>query len=227
MSYLQPKINKSEEIIKEALERFPNIAVGFSGGTDSLVVLNMILPYKWDIPVLFVDTGYQFPETYKYVKKIEKEWNLNMLTVKASNQLYDQIKEEYGDSSDFFFNCCMQHKIGPMMEGIHDLNLDAFIVGIRGVEHPTRAEEPYFSHKPDFDFPHWRVHPILDWQFQDVIDYSLLFNLPLNPMYAKGYTSLGCTHCTKPNKTPGAHERAGRERKRELIKAKMKEEGYN
>lgn len=227
MSYVQPKIDSAEKIIRSAIDRFDKIAIGFSGGTDSLVVLNMALPFMWSIPVVFVDTNYQFPETYAYIDKIEKEWNLNMTRVKAPARL-DQMVEVYGDENeDFYFNCCLHHKISPMMKAIKELQLDAFMVGIRGVEHPTRAEEAPFSYKPNLNPPHWRVHPILDWTQQDVIDYSLLFSLPLNPMYAKGYTSLGCMHCTKPNVEPGAHERAGRARGRELIKRKMKEEGYN
>ena len=228
MSYLAPKINESEKIIKEAVERFgKKMAIGFSGGTDSLVVLNMALSYMWDIPVVFVDTNYQFPETYDFIDRIEKEWNLNLLRYKAGPNV-DYYKETYGEATpEFYLECCRHHKIGPMMQSIKNLGLEAFMVGIRGCEHPTRAEEIPFSHKPDFDYPHWRVHPILDWSMQDVIDYTLLYNIPVNPLYAQGYTSLGCTHCTSKNLTPGAHERAGRARGRELIKRKMKEEGYN
>ena len=186
MSYLQPRINESEKIIKEAIERFgDNLAVGFSGGTDSLVVLNLVLPFKWDVKCIFVDTNYQFPETYEYINKLEKDWNLNLIRVKAEPK-YDAMVEKYGnETSEFYLECCRHHKIGPMMRGIKEQGLEAFMVGIRGCEHETRAAEPIFSFKSKEEFPemgydHWRVHPIKNWSMQDVLDYSILYNLPLN-----------------------------------------------
>jgi len=228
MSYIQPKIEASEKIIKKAIKNYKPTAIAFSGGSDSLVILNLSLPYYWDIPVIFVDTHYQFPETYKYIDYLEKEWNLNLFRFKAEKPRYDDFLSKYGeDTEDFYFNCCMYHKISILMKSIKDLNLKSLIVGIRAVEHPERAKETYISYKENLDPPHFRIHPILDWTRQDIIDYTLLFSLPINPLYKKGYTSLGCIYCTKQNPNPRMGERYGRARKRELIKRKMKEEGYN
>jgi 3'-phosphoadenosine 5'-phosphosulfate sulfotransferase (PAPS reductase)/FAD synthetase len=63
-NYIQPKITQAETIIEEAVKRFKKIGLAFSGGSDSVAILSLTLPFKWDIPVLFVNTNYQFPETY-------------------------------------------------------------------------------------------------------------------------------------------------------------------
>lgn len=228
LSYLKPRIDEANAVIDEALKRFNNVGVGLSGGSDSVVLLNLVLPKKWDIPVIFVDTGYQFKETYDYIDMLERDWDLNLYRYKAELPKIDYYRNTYGeDTEDFYFNCCMYHKVSPMMQAIRDLKLDAFMVGIRGVEHPERAKETPIAYKPDMNPPHYRVHPLLYWNRQEIIDYMLLYTIPVNPLYNQGYTSLGCIWCTKPNKDPNTHERAGRARKRELIKHKLKEEGYN
>src|SRR3989344_81587 len=73
---LDKKIERSREIIKEALEKYTKIGLGFSGGTDSLVLLHLVLPLKGNIPCIFVDTQHEFPETYEFVNKIIIEWNI-------------------------------------------------------------------------------------------------------------------------------------------------------
>lgn len=226
-NYLTPKIEHAQDIIKKSLD-LGRVGIGLSGGSDSVVVLSLALEIMWDIPVIFVDTNYQFPETYKYIEKLRDEWDLNISVYKAKEPKYEYFIDKYGkDTKDFYYYCCMYHKIEPMMRAIREMKLKGFIVGIRGVEHPERAKEEEISYKIDLDPPHYRIHPILKWRQQDVIDYMTLYNILVNPLYDKGYTSLGCTYCTKPNPNPRSHERAGRARKRELIKHKLKKEGYN
>jgi len=223
MSSILPKIESCNKILEEAFNRFDKVGVGFSGGSDSVVVLSMSLRFNLDLPVLFVNTYHQFRETYSYIEYMEKRWNLNLFRIKVKKDKYSYYREKYGDTPKFYEKCCLNNKIKPLLEGINYLKLDALVVGIRGVEHEERSKEIPFS--PRDNPPHYRIHPILDWTRQDVIDYFLINNIPHNPMYDKGYTSLGCKHCTKPNPLH-KHERSGRARKREVIMKKLREEGY-
>jgi len=229
LSYLADRIIFSKNIIKEAIERFGDrMGIGWSGGSDSTVLLSLVLPLKWNIPVLYINTTYDFPETSEYIDNLAAKWKLNLHTFSPSKSIYDLMVRKYGeDTENLYYNCCIYHKVEPMMRGIKELNLDAFLVGIRGVEHPERAKEQYFSYHQEYIPPHYRVHPLLDWTRQEIVDYMLQYNIPINPLYNKGYTSLGCIQCTKKNLDPNAHERTGRARKRELIKYKLKKEGYN
>ena len=77
---LEKKIKKSQEIIRQAFKKYKNVGVGFSGGADSEVLLHMILKIKHDIPILFVDTGYEFPETPGFIEKLRTAWNFETFT---------------------------------------------------------------------------------------------------------------------------------------------------
>lgn len=223
---LDEKIEKSKEIIKQVLEKYSKVGLGFSGGTDSLVLLHLVLPLKQDISVIFVDTQHEFPATYKFIDKIIKDWGVkNYKAVKANEDKFKKLKEKYGfKSPEFTEICCGYHKIAPMMKEIGNRGFNAFFVGLRGVEHEERAQETFFS--PRTNPKHIRIHPLLFWRQEDVLDYVKKFNIECNPLYAQGYTSLGCIHCTDKNPDPNAHERAGRGIVREEIMKKLRELGY-
>ena len=223
---LEQKIERSREIIKEALERYKNIGVGFSGGTDSLVLLHLILPLKKDIPCIFVDTQHEFPETYEFVNKVIIEWDIkDYQKVRAHRKRTEEFKEKFGwKTPEFTVAYDGYHKIAPMMKAITDRKFDAFLVGLRGVEHEERAKEVFFS--PRQNPSHMRVHPLLFWRQSDILEYVKKFNIECNPLYAKGYTSLGCTVFSEKNTDPNAHERAGRGVVREEVMAKLRALGY-
>ena len=223
---LEEKIKKSQEIIREALKKYKNVGIGFSGGSDSEVILHLTLPLKHDIPILFVDTRYEFPETLNFIQEIRTSWNFeSFTTVRAEKDMVKEYQKKYGKNTpEFTIEFNRYHKIAPLMKGIEYLEFDAFIAGIRGVEHEERAQETIFSqrHNPE----HIRVHPILFWRRQDILDYLRKHKLQINPLYSKGYTSLGSTIDTKVNDDPNAHERAGRGIVRETVMKKLRELGY-
>ncbi|MBU3906877.1 MAG: phosphoadenosine phosphosulfate reductase family protein [Nanoarchaeota archaeon] len=223
---LDEKVKKSQEIIKEAMKTYKNMGLGFSGGTDSLVLLHLTLPLFPSIPTIFVDTQHEFPETYEFIDKIVEEWNLqDHKAVKADENKLDKMKEKFGfKTPEFTELCCGYHKIAPMMKAIRDFGFDAFLVGLRGVEHEERAKESFFS--PRHDPEHMRVHPLLFWRREDIMEYVKKHNIVCNPLYALGYTSLGCVECTEKNTDPNAHERAGRGVVRETIMERLRALGY-
>jgi len=223
---LDEKIEKSKEVIKEAIEKYPKVGLGFSGGTDSLVLLHLILPLKKNMPCVFVDTQHEFPETYDFVNKVVIEWDIkDFQKVRADEIRTEEFKKEFGfKTPEFTIAYDGYHKIAPMMKVIGDRGFDAFFVGLRGVEHEERAKEVFFSPRQNPD--HTRVHPLLFWKQEDVLDYVKKFNLECNPLYKKGYTSLGCTIFSEINTDPNAHERAGRGIVREQVMAKLRELGY-
>ncbi len=223
---LEEKIKKSQDVIREALAKYHNIALGWSGGSDSRVLLDIALPLKRDLPTVFVDTQHEFKQTYKYVDDVRRELHLvKHATVMADKDREKEFAKQYGEkTAEFTTTCCGYHKIGPMMKAIEFYKYDAFMVGLRGVEHEERAKETFFSqrHNPD----HIRVHPLLFWRKDDILEYIAKYKVKCNPMYAKGYTSLGCDVCTSPNTDPNAHERAGRGVVRETVMKKLRDLGY-
>jgi phosphoadenosine phosphosulfate reductase len=223
---LDKKVAKSIEIIEEAFKKYKNVGAGFSGGADSEVLLHLTMKVRHDVPILFVDTRYEFPETAGFIEKIRTTWDFESLTtVRAGKDRVEEFTKKYGYGSPGFtmeFN--KYHKIEPMVRGIKTLNLDAFLAGIRGTEHEERAKESIFS--PRHDPEHIRVHPLLFWTREEIVEYLNANKLEHHPLYDKGYTSLGSTIDTTPNKNAGMHERAGRGVTRERMMKKLRELGY-
>ena len=223
---LEDKIAKSQEVIKEAVSKYKRIGLGWSGGTDSRVLLSLTLPILPNIKTIFSDTQHEFPETYQYVEDVRRELHMvDHTTVMADQNREKEFESKYGvRTAEFTTACCEYHKIMPMMNAIKKYKFDAFLVGLRGVEHEERAKEVFFS--PRKNPKHIRVHPLLFWRKDDIMAYVKKYNVKCNPMYAKGYTSLGCYICTSPNTDPNAHERAGRGVVRENIMKRLRDLGY-
>lgn len=221
---LNEKVAKTKEIIREALEKHPKMGLGFSGGTDSLVLLHLALQIKKDIPIVFVNTRQEFPIMIDFIEEIKVKWNLkDFYEYKADKDRLHEFIEKYGlKSAEFTTMCCNYHKIEPMMKAIDELGFEAFFVGLRGVEHEERAKETFYSPRKT----HIRVHPLLFWRQSDILAYVKENNIKCNPLYDRGFTSLGCTICTDKNQDPNAHERAGRGEVREQVMPHLRELGY-
>src|SRR3989338_6240001 len=120
---LEQKIIRSREVIKEALEKYSKIGLGFSGCTDSLVLLHLTLPLKKDIPCVFADTQHEFPETYEFVNKIIIEWNIkDYQKVRAYRKRTEEFKEKFGwKTPEFTVAYDGYHKIAPLIKVNSDI----------------------------------------------------------------------------------------------------------
>jgi len=208
---LKKKFQKSYTIFLEALKNYPNIAVAFSGGKDSLI--NVILSTIVDHPVKIfsVLTPYKFKETWEYIVMLKKMYNLNleifMAYDKKPNILYDSeiaftpypdIWEEFqmeNDIKDSIIGdqlCCDLLKKKVAQRAIRDQNLDAFFSGLRHDEADCRKEVPVIQNIHGVK----AINTILDWNIKDVFAFAEQRGFPINPLYEKGYLSLGCEPCT-------------------------------
>lgn len=208
-------VEKSLAVLEEAFSKFNNLAVAWSGGKDSTVCLFLARKFNENVLVLFNDTTQHFEETYDYVNKLRELWRLNMISVLPSVS-YDEVK---GDRR----TCCHKLKIEPVLNAIRKYKIEAIIAGIRWDEHKTREKEGYFSLRKEPR--HYRVHPILHWSEKDIWDFILDNRIPYNPLYDKGFRSIGCMPCTRPV-SPSEPERAGRAQDEEEIMRRLRLLGY-
>ena len=232
----------SKQVIEEAYNRYNKLAAAFSGGKDSLVMTRVILDVVnengWEQPIFIVSDPVPIPENNEFIKKIIKEWGIKHYVFYK-----DLLKPEYfrraGPVGKDKARCCYWLKVVPLNRFIEENKIDALFVAIRWDEHPEREKENYFS--PRENPPHTRVHPILHWKWLDIWLYIKERNLPFNPLYMKGYTSLGCAPCTsivKPGgfknideiiefvKSKKVAERAGRDIDKEKIMERLRKLGY-
>jgi phosphoadenosine phosphosulfate reductase len=204
------KIEQSKAIIKEAIEKYPKLAVACSFGKDSMVVLHLALEVKPDIDVFAVLTPMKPKETFEYKDRMEKLWNLN-LKVFMSDQ--EPIEGLWSTDPN---KCCDIFKVIPTKEAIADL--DAWITGLRRTEGRTRTDYEPFEESgkaltripgKEVSTTIMKVNPILDWTETDIWRYLAINEIPVNSAYKKGYRSLGCEPCTVLIKDD-APERSGR-----------------
>jgi phosphoadenosine phosphosulfate reductase len=247
---LEDKAAKARDIIREAVQRFGNdkIAVAWTGGKDSSLLMHLIQDTfhgKVPIPVIFVDTGKHFPEVYQFRDDLAKKWNLRLINAKnvpvinathngvvKLHDLPDAMRKgvlEIGWEGQSFRialdrePCCHLLKTVATNQALIEHQLEALIVGIRWDEQEARSQEQFFSPRTNPD--HIRVHPILHFRWNEVWEYITAHNIPRNPLYDQGFTSLGCYTCTQPN--PDAKvERAGRAQDKEQTMARLRALGY-
>lgn len=217
---LEKKITKSKKIISKALKKFEKdkIAIAWTGGKDSTVILHLtreVCGGEIPVRVFFNDSGLEFPEVLEFVKKISKDWKLDLIRVKHAKRDLEKIKR----TSDA--RLAREAKIRAIEQGIREHGINTYIVGIRHDEHPSRAKETVFSPRED----HMRIHPILHFMERDIWDYIKKFKVPYVSLYDKGYRSLGEAPFTRPIGKDGK-EREGREQDKEKVMRRLRTLGY-
>jgi phosphoadenosine phosphosulfate reductase len=162
---------------------------------EDVVVLDMVRETVPDVPVIFLDTGYHFAETYEYRDRLAREWNLNLvnvlpeLTVAEQESRFGILNQTAPD------RCCGMRKVGPLFAALEPYRL--WFTGLRREQAKTRAN---LQASDSFTLPTGtqlrKVSPLAEWSARDVWHYAEQHGIPLLPLYEKGYTSIGCEPCT-------------------------------
>lgn len=192
---IERKIAQAEEIVREQLRNPGLPCVTSSFQSECVVLVDMIRRQQPDIPVLFLETGYHFPETIVYRDKISSDWHLNMVNLEAKQSVADQEKQ-FGILNQINpKQCCQLRKVEPLFAGLQ--NYDTWFTALRRDQSPTRANLQFVE---PFQLPSGKslrkVAPLADWTTRDVYQYMQKFNIPELPLYEQGYTSIGCAPCT-------------------------------
>ncbi len=202
---LESKLQESKDIISWAVNEFERIALACSFGKDSVTVLSLARQVKPDITVFWIKTGYAFQETAEFKDMLVKEWDLNLVEVapRISREEFEAAhgREMYKDDPK---TCCECLKVEPTRRFLKDL--DAWITGLRRDETEHREGLQMVE---EYEGMPVKVNPIVKWTADDVWSYIRTYNIPYNPLYDKGYVSLGCEPCTRACSW-GRFERAGR-----------------
>ena len=151
-----------------------------SFGIQSAVMLHLVKQQLSQIPIIFIDTGYLFPETYAYAKTLTDQLELNIKTYRANlsaaqqEERYGQLWEQ-GESGLEKYN--QINKVEPMQRALEELQATAWISGIRRKQSQSRRERPAIEKQNNWI----KIYPIIDWDDQQVEAYFNKFNLPPHP----------------------------------------------
>jgi phosphoadenosine phosphosulfate reductase len=188
--------------------------VGGAFGSDVIVAASMqdaVLPHLFaqvipGIKVLFLETGYHFPETLLTRDRAVRALPIALVQALPRQSVSEQ-DAEYGEKlHDRDPNlCCFLRKVEPLARSLD--GRAAWVTGVRRVEGPTRANTPIVS----WDDRHGlvKINPLVTWSDEDVEAYQVKHELLRNPLVAQGYPSIGCAPCTR-RVAPGEDPRAGR-----------------
>ena len=201
---------KPGEIIAWAIREFPGIAASSSFGPESGVLLHMISRINPHVPVLFLETGYHFPETLKYKEELVQFLGLkNVVDLKADPKRKEEVVKQY-EGVPYEKNpdlCCQINKVEPMDKALKDY--DAWMSGIRRQQTDFRKSIRILEEYKRGDAELYKISPLANFTSREMWWYLKEHNIPKHPLYDKGYLSVGCWPCTRPVQ-PGDDERSGR-----------------
>jgi phosphoadenosine phosphosulfate reductase len=193
------KVQRSLDLIRRAYEEFgEGLVLANSLGKDSSAVWHLAKHVEPKIPGFIVTTRFKPPETKQFMA--EEAARYPELRVFSNDQ--EIPANLYKTDPD---RCCDILKVEPVRRAIEEMNVKCWITGLRCTEGRTRTN---YKEVEELDKGLIKLNPILIWYEREVWEYLALHGVPVNPLYNKGYRSLGCAPCTKISQ--GQDERAGR-----------------
>jgi len=188
----------AEERVAWALEHAPGAhALSSSFGAQAAVSLHLLTRQRPQLPVILVDTGYLFPETYRFVDELRERLALNLHVYRSPigtawmesrhGRLWEQGVEGLGRYNEL-------RKVEPMRRALEELGIGSWFAGLRRGQSRSRERIPFLR----LSQGRWKFHPIADWTDRDIGRYLQRHDLPYHPLWEQGYVSIGDVHTTRP-----------------------------
>jgi len=187
----------AEDRISAALKTLPGQhIVSSSFGAQSAVMLHLVTRLQADIPIVLIDSGYLFAETYQFIDELTERLGLNLKVFRpersgAWQEARNGLRWEQGLAGLEAYN--QDNKVEPMQRAIETLDVGTWFSGLRRSQSIERAKTPFVERSGD----RFKVYPIADWTDKDIYDYLKAHDLPYHPLWEKGYISIGDVHTTK------------------------------
>jgi phosphoadenosine phosphosulfate reductase len=198
------------EIMAWAAASVERLALATSFQSSGLVLLHMLRDIRADVPILFLDTGFHFPETIAFRDRIVEMWDLRLVVLAGEHgsperQAQLHGRELYRRDPEL---CCRINKVEPLQRSLEEH--DAWVSGIRRDQSPLRARTPVLEAQllPSGNEV-LKIHPLANWTFEDVDDYIRRYEIPTHPLLERGFGAIGCWPCTRALRA-GESERDGR-----------------
>jgi len=173
------------------------VVASTSFGLQAAVMLHLIAKHAPKIPVVFVDTGYLFAETYQYIESLKKQLDVDLRTyhpaISAAHQeaIYGKLWEQGAEGNEKYGHL---NKVEPMARALKEIGGDIWLSGLRRSQSSSRADREFAESQAK----QTKVYPILDWADAQVSSYFSKNKLPKHPLESKGYVTMGDWHSTIP-----------------------------
>lgn len=187
----------AEERVAWGLEHFSGtIALSSSFGAQSAVLLHMVTIQEPDIPVVLIDTGYFFAETYHFIDLLTERLQLNLKVYRSEiSPAWQEARwgKLWDDGVEGIEKYNQLNKVEPMERAQRELGLSATFAGIRRQQSSSREKIPVVAGRKG----HFKIHPIIDWTDMQVGRYLTEYDLPYHPLWEQGYVSIGDWHTSR------------------------------
>lgn len=188
----------AEECITWAIGKFLNLKMSTGLNVSGQVLIDLAAKVGYQGELLFVDTGYHFPETVKLFSELDQRYpGITFRTLSAGSTIEDLYLSEPE-------KCCQINKIDPLQAYLADTSTDAILNARTRASSPTRKDLQMVEAGPTY-----RINPLTFWSQSDLETYLSVNKIPPHPLYELGFTSMGCWPCTRATK-PGEDPRSGR-----------------
>ena len=202
------EILSADEIVRVVLRNEANACITCSFQAEDMIVLDLLRKRVSGIPVLFLETGYHFAETYEFRDKIAAEWGLNLVNVLPKKTVAEQESERAILYRTDPTKCCQLRKVEPLMAALEPFEI--WFTGLRREQSPTRKNlKKVEQHQLPSGQTLLKVSPLADWTWGQVWEHTAARKLRYLPQYDRGYMSIGCEPCTALPNDPG-NPRSGR-----------------
>ncbi|MGC1003015.1 phosphoadenylyl-sulfate reductase [Pantoea agglomerans] len=189
--------SSAEERVSWALENLPgSYVLSSSFGIQAAVSLHLVTRLQPDIPVILTDTGYLFPETYRFIDELADQLNLNLKVFRAKTSpawqeaRYGKLWEQGVEGIEKYNEI---NKVEPMNRAIETLGAQTWFAGLRRDQSGSRANLPVLGVQRGV----FKLLPIIDWDNRQIHQYLEQHKLKYHPLWDEGYLSVGDTHTTR------------------------------
>lgn len=200
-----------EEALRQTAALFPGqVRFSSSLGQEDQVLTDIIARHQVPVQIFTIDTGRLFNEAYETLERTRARYKINvdvyfpqaretqdMVNAHGPNLFYDSVQNRQ--------LCCHVRKVEPLNRALQGAAV--WLTGLRASQTDLRKHVPVVEWLSDKGI--YKINPLLNWSFDEVVEYLKKYNVPYNPLHDSGFVSIGCAPCTRATE-PGEDPRAGR-----------------
>jgi phosphoadenosine phosphosulfate reductase len=201
-----------EELLRWSMDQYGDKAgLASSFGVEDMVLIDIIAKLNGPLTIFTLDTGRLHEETYELMDRVRSKYGLKIKTYFPDRDKVENLVREKGffsfrESVDNRKECCYIRKVEPLNRALGELK--AWITGLRRSQGVTRTDIPKVMEDTDHP-PLIKINPLAEWSEEQVMNYIIENNVPINILHKRNYPSIGCAPCTRAVEH-GEDIRAGR-----------------
>ena len=201
-----------EELLRWSMDQYGDkVGLASSFGMEDMVLIDMIAKLKGSLTIFTLDTGRLHEETYELMDRVRSKYGLKIKTYFPDRDKIENLVREKGffsfrESVENRKECCYIRKVEPLNRALGELK--AWITGLRRSQGVTRTDTPKVLEDTDHP-PLIKINPLAEWSEEQVMNYIIENNVPINILHKRNYPSIGCDPCTRAVEH-GEDIRAGR-----------------